>query len=176
MDITKKYVRCETEQLDDLERKLQGHVFHVTRLAYLPSIIECGEIRPNSDGALPTTFGFSENGFFRKRNCVSLFDYRPEPTEEIEDLRLRCYPFRPASPPNGPIAILILKSAAYDDLIPWTKWKEKSDLSEMIVPYVEIGYPGALSLCLIAEIISLERTEDPQSYGALLREAWERRR
>jgi hypothetical protein len=57
MDITRKYVRRETEPLDDIEAQLQGRVFHVTRLAYLPLIVECGEIRPNGDGALPTTFG-----------------------------------------------------------------------------------------------------------------------
>jgi hypothetical protein len=172
MNITKKYLRRETEPLNDIESQLQGHVFHVTRLAYLPSIVECGEIRPNGDGTLPTTFGFSENGFFRKHNCVSLFDYRSEPTEEIEDCRRRCYPFRPASPPNGPIAILILQPSAYDDLIPWSKWKEKSDFSEMIVPHIEVGYPGPLPLRLVGEIISVEITEEPQSHAALLRKAW----
>jgi hypothetical protein len=173
MEISKQYSRRETEPLDDIKTYLQDRVFHVTRLAYLSSIVECGEIRPNSDRALPTTFGSSNNGFFRNRNCVSLFDYRPEPTDEIKDFRQRCYPFRPAFPPNGAIAILVLRPEAFDTLIPWTKWKDENALSEMVVPHVEAGYPGPLPLRLIEEIISIEITEDPQSFAAQLRKVHE---
>lgn len=173
MKIAKKYVRSETESLDDIEEYLQGKVFHVTRLTYLPLIIECGEIRTNSDGVLPTTFGFSDNASFRNRNCVSLFDYRPEPTEEIRNFRLRCYPFRPAYPPNGGIAILILQPNVYDVLIPWTLWKEENALREMVVPHVETGYPGPIPLNLVEEIISVEITEDPKSLAAQLRKIHE---
>jgi hypothetical protein len=173
MDITRTYVCSETARLDDIEAQLEGHVFHITRLAYLPSIIECGEIRPNADGALPTTFGSSKNAFFRNRNCVSLFDYRLAPTDEIKDFRRRCYPFTPARPPNGPIAVLILHPKVCSVLIPWTKWKEEEAWSEIIVPYIEAGYPGPLPLRLVAEIISIQRTEDPQSYAAMLRKAHE---
>jgi hypothetical protein len=171
MEIAKKYVRSESESLDDIEEYLQGKVFHVTRLAYLPSIIKSGEIRTNNSGMLPTTFGSSGNAFFKNRNCVSLFDYRPKPTEEIRNVRVRCYPFSPARPPNGAIAILILKPEVYDDLIPWTLSKEENALSEMIVPYVEAGYPGPISFDLVEEIISVEITEDPESFAARLRKA-----
>ena len=173
MEIAKSYVRDETEALDDLEAYLQGHVFHVTRLAYLPSIIQCGEVRPNRSGTYPTTFGFSTNAFFRNRNCVSLFDYRPVLTEGIREFRRRCDPFRPARPPNGSIAILVLDRAAYDTLVPWTKWKEENEPGEMIVPYVEAGYPGPLPLSSVAEIMSLEIIEEPDSFPARLRRAHE---
>jgi len=173
MDITRTYVRLETEPLDDIEAQLEGQVFHVTRLAYLPSIVESGEIRPNTDGSLPTTFGYPKNGFFRNRNCVSLFDYRLEPTEEIKDFRRRCYPFSPARPPNGAIAVLILKLEVCGALVPWTRWKEEKAWSEMVVPYAESGYPGPLPFQLVSEIISVEQTEDPQSYAAMLRRSHE---
>ena len=150
---------------------MQGHVFHITRLDYLPSIVQCGEIRPNHDGTLPSTFGSEYNAFFRNHSCVSLFDYRPEPTEEIKDFRRRCYPFRPAFPPSGGIAILILQPITYDALIPWTRWKDEHATREMVVPYVEVGYPGLLSLSLVAEIMSLEITEVPDSFVARLRAA-----
>jgi hypothetical protein len=81
--------------------------------------------------------------------------------------RSRCYPFRPALPPNPPIAILILHPAAYDCLIPWTKWKEDREWGEMVVPYVETGYFGPLPLNLVAEVMTLEITEDPQSHAAI---------
>jgi hypothetical protein len=63
-------------------------------------------------------------------------------------------------------------AVGYDDLVPWTIWKEKRDFNEMIVPHVEVGYPGPLPLRLVGEIISVEITEDPQSHAALLRKAW----
>jgi hypothetical protein len=64
MKIGNTYVRSETESLYDVKAYLQGRVFHVTRLKYLPEIKKCGEIRTNSDGALPTTFVFLKNGIF----------------------------------------------------------------------------------------------------------------
>jgi len=41
----------------------------------------------------------------------------------------------------------------------------------MIVPYVETGYPGPMSLDLVSEIITLEVTEDPDSILAVFRRA-----
>ena len=108
-------------------------------MAYLPRIMTAGEIRSNRDGELPTTFGYPRNGFFRNRDCVSPFDYRAPPTEDISEFRRRCYPFTPALPPNSAIAILYVKPEAYDALVPWTKWKEEDALDEMVVPYVEVG-------------------------------------
>jgi len=68
------YRRRESEPLDDLRALLQGRVFHVTRLAALQSILDAGEVRANQDRSLPTTFGYLENGYFRNRGCVALFD------------------------------------------------------------------------------------------------------
>ena len=169
--IVTTYVRSETQSLDDIKVYLEGRVFHVTKLEHLPSILKCGEIRANSDGKLPTTFGFSKNAYFRKRNCVSLFDYRAKPTDTIKRFREHCPPFSPASP-NNPIAILILDPAAYNKLIPWTaKRNEDNAHGEMIVPNVETGYPGPLSLRLITEIIKVEINDNPNSLAALVRKA-----
>lgn len=162
-------MRRETESLDDIDAYLQGHVFHVTKLSFLSSIDQDGEVKPNRDGVLQTTFGSSKNSYFRNRSCVSLFDYRPVATEEIKAFRQRCYPFQPIVPGNSGIAILILQSEAYDNLIPWTHWKDEKAWSEMIVPHVEIGYPGALPVRLIAEIISVEILENQYSFATQLR-------
>jgi len=147
------HTRSETENLDDIESSLEGHVFHVTKLAYLPSIIECGEIRPNADGAFPTTFGSSAESFFRKRNYIPLFDYRAEPTDRIKQFRERCYPFTPARKGKGPIAILIISQEVYKDLVPWNKWHEEEAYEQMVIPYIEAGYPDPLSIDFITEII-----------------------
>jgi len=165
-----KYVRLETDPLDDIVSLLEGRVFHVTKLAHLDSIRTDGEIKPNGDGSLETTFGYV-NAFFRKRNCVSLFDYRQQPTDE--NARNKCSPFQPArsDPGSDGIAILFLKPEAYADLIPWTRSREEEAWREQIVPYVEAGYPGSISIDLIDEIICLELEEVPDSHAAILRKA-----
>ena len=168
---TTTHVRRETESLDDISSLLEGRVFHVTKLAHLDAILTEGEIKPNGNGALPTTFGYVANAFFRKRNCVSLFDYRLDPTDQIRDFRTRCWPFQPARPGSDGIAILVLKPDVHAALIPWTRWKEENALSEMIVPYVEAGYPGSISIDLIDEVICLKIEEDPNSFAAMLRKA-----
>ena len=164
-----EYVRLETESLDDITALLEGRVFHVTKRSNFDSIRSDGEIKANGDGTLETTFGY-ENAFFPKRDCVSLFDYRLEPPDET--FRMRLSPFKPAqsNPRSDGIAILFLKPEAYAALIPWTRCKEE-DSSEMIVPYVEAGYSGSISIDLIDEVIFLEIKEVPNSLSAQLRKA-----
>jgi len=169
------HIRREGETLDDIYSLLEGRVFHVTKLTYCPSILADGEIKPNKNSTLPTTFGSSTNDFFRNRNCVSLFDYRLEPTKEIIDFRQRCRPFQPAMSCEEGIAILLLKPEVHADLIPWTRWNEENALGERIVPYVEAGYSGPISIDLIDEIIFLTIEEDPNSHAALLRKASRRK-
>ena len=165
---TTTHTRREAESLDDISSHLEGRVFHVTKLAYLDSILTTGEIRPNQDCSLPTTFGYLANGFFRNRNCVSLFDYRLGATDTIEDYRARCWPFQTA---RDGIAILVLKPDIHADLIPWTRWKEEEAWSEQVVPYVETGYPGPISIDLIEEVICLTVEEDLNSLASKLRKA-----
>jgi len=165
------FARRETDSLDDILSLLQGRIFHVTKHAYLSSILADGEIKTNTDGSLPTTFGSSSNAFFRKRGCVALFDYRPEPTEEMMFYRRKCWPFMPARGCDDGIAILILKAEAHAAVIPWTRWKEEGDAKEMVVPFVEVGYRGPISVELVDEVLCLKLEEDPTSLAAHLRKA-----
>ena len=165
------YFRSETESLDDILSLLQGRVFHVTKHAYLSSILADEQIKPNADGTLPTTFGFSSNAFFRNRGYVSLFDYRAEPTEDIRFYRRKCRPFMPAQPGDDGIAILILKPEVHSAIVPWTRSKEEGAPSEMVVPYVEAGHSGPISTELIDEVLCVKIEEDPMSFPARLRKA-----
>ncbi len=165
------YVRSEMESFDDILSILQGRVFHVTKQTYLSSILEDGQIKPNADGALPSTFGSSYNAFFRNRNYVSLFDYRAEPTEDIQFYRRKCRPLFPAEPGEEGVAILIFKSEVLSSIVPWTRSKEEGVPSEMVVPYVEAGHLGPISIELIEEILCVKIEEDLMSYPARLRKA-----
>lgn len=174
MDVI-NFKRSESEASDDLLAMLAGHVFHVAKLAYLPAILASRKIRPNEGRSLPTTFGYLENGFFRNRGCVSVFDYRGEATEQIQEYRGRCSPLQAASPDMGGIAIFILRPEAYDSLIPWTRWRDEGAHSEMVVPYVEAGHPGNIPITFVARIVTLELVEDPASIAAIYRRARQRR-
>ena len=164
---TTTYVRRDTESLDDISSLLEGRVFHVTKLAFLEAILTSGEIRANGDGSLQTTFGYT-NGFFRKRNCVSLFDHRRTATDEIRHFRTNCWPLSLAH--NG-IAILLLIPDIYDALIPWTRWKEEEAWCDQVVPHVEAGYKESVSTDFISEVICLTIEENPNSPVAKLRAA-----
>jgi hypothetical protein len=63
----------------------------------------------------------------------------------------------------------MLKKEVNEALVPWTRWKEEEARKEMVVPYVEAGHEGPISVDLIEEIICLEIEEDPNCYAALIR-------
>lgn len=152
-----KIRRLESESFDDIKVDLEGKVFHVTKQAYWPNIVGSGKIRANKDGSLPTTFDSSHNSYFRKRNCVSVFDYRTPIDENIKDFRRRCHPFQAATPGGDGIVICILSPKVYYKLI----HPPKGVTCEMVVPYVEAGFPCAISLDYIDKAIFLWREEDP---------------
>ena len=160
---------------DEVLAYVEGRVFHVTLLDYLPSIIRDGEIQTNKSGELPTGFGYLPNGYFRNRDCVSVFDYRAALTEEIESYRNLCHPIRPAFPPSNGIAFLILSPTTYPKLRPWTDAKKDALPIERYVAHVEAGYPGAIPLSAVTEIVSLQLIEDPKSHAAILRNVLKKR-
>lgn len=164
--------RLESDSLADIEETfLEGRVFHVTKRAYWPAIVASGELLVNEDGSLPTTFGCSHNSYFRKRKCVSVFDYRAPLDETIRDFRSRCYPFQAAEPGSEGIVILVLSPSIHHKLIPWTRCKEENAQSEMVVPYIEAGFPGAISLDYIDMAIFLQREEDPSCWMYIMRQS-----
>ncbi len=144
---------------DRLLPLLVGRVFHVTRLSALEQVLAAGEIRLNRDGQLPTLFG-STNSFFRKRGCVSVFDYRSATAEQIEESIGKCSPF-PIS--EDELAFLFLSKVAQDCLVPWTMWKTEQAWSDKIVPYVEAGHPGAIPITSIDEVfrVTIDTPDTP---------------
>jgi len=152
----------ETNLFDSVFPYLHGHVFHVTKLRYLDSIIQCGEIRTNKEGNLETTFGSSSNSFFRNRGCVSLFDYRIIDPDIFEKHAYKCTPTKPASLENG-IAVLFLSEGLHSKLISWKLWHEEKAYKEMVLPHFETGHPGSINIAGIKKIIEITVTEVPES-------------
>lgn len=158
----------ETELRVRLWPRVQNRVFHVTRRENIQSILTGGGIAPNPDGLLRTTFGSSEASYFRKRGCVSLFDLVHPSEDQIKERIADCWPFQTAAP-DSDIAILIVKASAYGSLIRWDTVNKAGQVREMIVPYVEAGYPGLLPLCHIDQIIEVHVVAVPGSVQATRR-------
>lgn len=158
----------ETELGNSLLPLVQGRLFHVTRRENVSPILSSGGISPNYDGALLTTFGSSNNSYFRNRGCVSVFDlFHPTPAE-IERHLPDCWPFQHASPQSA-IALFLLLPLVHERVISWREWRDQGAFSEMIVPYVEAGYPGILPIELVEEIIEVEVEEVAGSHQSVHR-------
>ncbi|MEC4194350.1 hypothetical protein VSP75_25005, partial [Escherichia coli] len=85
-------------------------------------------------------------------NCVSFFDYRCYGTKHWEEHAYKCFPTQFIKHvPNDRISILFLHESKFDKLIPWTAWKAEEAWSDRVVPYVETGYKGIVSLSEITE-------------------------
>ena len=154
----------ENGVLEAVLPRLKGRAFHVTLRTTLDFILRSEEIRPNQVGSYNSPFG-SSNSYFRKRDCVSLFDYRSLTPEQLDESLLKCSPTQPLhDPSNIPgIAIFLLSPKRCPELLPWTEWKQEQAWGEQVVPYAEAGYPGPISLKLVDEVICVEVDRDPNS-------------
>uniref|UniRef100_C6E2C2 Uncharacterized protein n=1 Tax=Geobacter sp. (strain M21) TaxID=443144 RepID=C6E2C2_GEOSM len=150
---------------DILMPYLSGEVFHVTRECNYSKIISSGFILPNA-GTQQTSFGFSTNSYFRNKGCISVFDYRCIDDPEPKSHMYKCLPTAPLTPASG-IAIFILESEVDNLLLSWEGWKSE-DLSQMVVPYVEAGYPGPLPLKMVKQVLIVTKDKTSDSYVDML--------
>ena len=136
---------------------VKGHVFHVTKASNLDSILISGKIGPGEGNPYETTFGYTKNSFFRKRGCVSVFDYREYTSDHFEEFYTKCLPTMPARD-GDEVAILIFTESICNKMISWKEWKREKAWGEAVVPYIEAGYPGPIGLEMVAEIIIVSIT------------------
>jgi hypothetical protein len=138
-----------------LKPSLRGRVFHVTPCDAWQKILKSGGIFPNVDARFETGFGSARNSFFRKRGCVSLWDFRTATDAQIEDAL--CHPLQVVRP-DRPGTVLILSPELHGRLLSWIGWEEEKVYSEMVVPHIECGYPGPIHLPMIDEAITVRVT------------------
>jgi hypothetical protein len=159
------YANATTELLPLLRER----AFHVTCQRNLDAILRAGAIAVNADGTLETTFGSSSNSFFRNRGCVSIFDYRNISDKDLDDSIFRCSPWQPAERCDWHLAFLFLTEEARRQLRPWTEWKTTQSLREMVVPYAEAGFPGAVPISAISDILEVSFEYTPHPFIEALR-------
>lgn len=141
---------CISRDLD-LEPLLRGHVFHVTTEANYQSIARNGGISPNS-GSYASPFGDLKNGYFRKAGCVSFFDYRDCTNPAWRRHRTDCRPTL-ALGVGSPLVILFLDEAFWDRLILWRDLDQKEASMMALIPHVECGIAGLVTLDMISKCL-----------------------
>lgn len=137
---------------DVLLPRLHGRVFHVTTLSAYASIISDRAIKSNQDAQYPFTYGQSKNSFFRNRGCVSFFDLREVSPEQMQETLGKYYFLNPPFTEGRPI-YLFLNSLCFPQLLSWSLWKKQEAYREMVIPYVEAGFPDQVPLSLVDEVL-----------------------
>jgi hypothetical protein len=101
------------------------------------------------------------NAYFRNRNCVSVFDLESPADEDMQLHLSSCHPIGAIRPEDGGV-FLFLGPTARGRLISWRKCGEERAYAEMVVPYVEAGHPGPISLADIEEVLEVEVVDYPE--------------
>lgn len=144
------------EDLDSILHSLMGKIFHATTVESLKNISKSGFIAPNQSNLYTSPFG-KHNGYFKARGCISFFDYRPH--SQLKNYINHCLPTKIFEHSNG-IAILELSPHRYSDLIGWENWKKEGLLNQQIVPYIEKGIEGKVSMDDICSVNIIDRPDD----------------
>lgn len=157
--------RQMTERLGPMVRE---RILHITCTRNLRSIISDGRVSGNANGSLPSSFGSSRNGFFRRRNAISVFDYRGLSDEAFYDAWCKCGPLTALPKCGYKIAALFLAENVYSQLISWRLWHKEQAYEQMVVPQVEFGYPAPLPLTAIEEILEVRTRYIPSALERIL--------
>ena len=164
-----RHLKCHRDDLRTrLLPELEGRVFHVTTLIAFQKILDTGAINPNQEGSLGYTFGQSANSYFRHRGCISVVDLRAVTPKELDDGLLKYYFLNPSFANNRPV-FLLLSPSCYVQLIPWSKWKSEQAWAEMVVPYIEAGFPGCIGVGFIEEVFLADIENPPGKLEQILR-------
>lgn len=139
----------------DILPAVEGRVFHATSEDNMESIIQSGGLIPNLDLEFTSSFGKIPNGFFRKRGCVSFFDYRMYGTPQWDEHVYKCFPTQNLRQ-GETMCLLFLHEQFFADLIPWTTWQDEKARHDRVVPWVETGYKGKVQLECISELLFVE--------------------
>jgi hypothetical protein len=139
----------------ELLPRLLGRVFHVTTREAYPRILLDRLIKSDKAGDFSFTWETSEFSYFRKRGCVCVFDLRSATREQVNEALPKCNFLNKE-------VFLLLKESCHERLIPWTVANSDVGFREMYVPYVEAGYPDAISLDDVEHVLQVEIEVPPE--------------
>jgi hypothetical protein len=147
---------------DDLEEcllpRLLGTVFHVTSQAGFRGIQHSGGIDANQDLRFGNNWPSQKEPYFRSRGYISLFDLRnvERENEELDKFPILNPPFTDCKP-----VFLILDRCVYCNLMGWNQVQVDLELGEVVIPHIEAGIKGRISLESIRLALLVEVEESP---------------
>jgi hypothetical protein len=102
------------------------------------------------------------------KNYISLFDYHNPSVDEIEQAEKKCWPTMKLTKENS-LVILFLSQKIWSKVLPYCKRNFEENLNQMIVPYIEAGYPEPISMKQISKIWILSTNDDEDSFVEALK-------
>jgi len=147
--------------LDQLINFFNGSIVHFTSFEAFKSIYEDKAIKPNIDAKYSSPFG-RYKPYFASKGCVSFFDFR-----ELEKSTGNVASCNPISILNqtGRLVALELSKTKYSSLISWEDCKIHGLNGCNIVPNLEVGFRGDVSLGDISKLCVITK---PKVYSAPL--------
>ena len=161
-------IEIEESQKRPFVEGLRGEVFHVTLAKNLASIKKSTGILVNTGTERDTTFGDASNSIFRKKGCVSVFDYESPTRENWQKHMGKCNPLLRSD--DDELAFLFLGENAKNNLIRWSQI-ENEWIGTRVVPHVEAGHLGIIALTDIKEIVVVKIIIDPNTLASKLKQA-----
>lgn len=140
--------------------KLRERVFHVTTQEAWPCIQESGRILVSA----PDCVIRWENAGLRCIGYVSLCDLRALREEHLQHGLQKYHFLDPRRHSSGPV-FLFLRGCAIKDVVSYRHLRDKvNSLRKLIVPFIEAGYPGDLSMAKIADVLVVDvlRSQAPR--------------
>lgn len=143
---------------EELLPQLLERVFHVTTQEAWPFIEASGRVL----GSPPDCFVQWPNAGLRCLGYVSLCDLRSLDEEELQH-GLEKYPhlLYPLGDSSGPVYLFLRRSAIHDIGTYQQLADRVNDLGKLIVPHIEAGYAGDLSLAKIADVLVVDVLRSP---------------
>ena len=148
--------------------RLRGNVFHVTTQDAWPRIRSTDSVLSNPPDH-PSIKRWEYNAYFRQKSHVSLCDLRSVQESDLNMALKRYFFLDPRSGCPEPV-FLILSSSAVNRIVTYNEAiDDATKAGQMIVPFVEAGYPGDLPLAEITDVLIVDidrpRARRVRSFG-----------
>lgn len=134
-------------------KHLYGKVFHVTNENGFNGILYKGAIIPTLNE--PAFRNWRMESFFRNRGCVSVCDLVNNTSKKHISSAISKYNFFDLRCNNGRTYLFLLNKSVHFNLITWNQWIIEKAYKENIVPHLESGFPGEISIVDIEKIIMI---------------------
>ena len=153
----KRITLNKTDLREKFLPKLRERVFHVTTQEAWPRIERSGRVLVSP----PDWVTRWENAGLRSIGYVSLCDLRSLDEEDLEHGLQKYHFLDPRRNSRGPV-FLFLERRAIENIATYQQLKDKvNSLGKLIVPFIEAGYPGDLSLARIADVLLVDVLRSP---------------